>query len=65
MGEIRTWFDRDQYVAVLEKEVQVLKTRFNPNEEGTGHFNTTIFVLEGRIKEIKQELNWPFPDATT
>lgn len=65
MGEIRTWFDRDQYVAVLEKEIQILKTRYNPNDEGTGHFNTTISVLEKRVEEIKQELNWPFPDATT
>jgi len=65
MGEIRTWFDRDQYVAVLEKEIQVLKTRYNPNNEGTGHFNTTISVLEKRVEEIKQEMNWPFPDATT
>jgi hypothetical protein len=64
MGEIRTWTDRNEYIAVLEKEIQVLKTRYNPNEEGTGHFNTTISVLEKRVEEIKQELNWPFPDAT-
>ena len=64
MGEIRTWTDRKEYIAVLEKEIQVLKTRYNPNEEGTGHFNTTISVLEKRVEEIKQELNWPFPDAT-
>ena len=62
MGEIRTWFDREQYVSVLEKEVQVLKTRYNPSEEGTGHFNTAISVLENRIEEIKQELKWPYND---
>lgn len=64
MGEIRTWFDREQYVAVLKKEVQVLESRFNPNEEGTGHYNTAISVLQNRIEEIQNELNWPFPDAT-
>jgi hypothetical protein len=64
MGEIRTWFDREQYIAVLKKEVQVLESRFNPNEEGTGHYNTTIGVLQSRIEEIQNELNWPFPDAT-
>ena len=64
MGEIRTWFDREQYIAVLKKEVQVLESRFNPNEEGTGHYNTTIGVLQNRIEEIQNELNWPFPDAT-
>ena len=56
MGEIRTWFDRDEYIAVLKKEVQVLKTRFNPNEEGTGHYNTAIGVLENRIEEIGYQI---------
>jgi hypothetical protein len=46
----------------LRKEIQVLKTRYNPSSEGTGHFNTTIFVLEDRIKEIEQELKWPYND---
>ena len=62
MGEIRTWTDKDKYIAVLKKEVSVLKTRYDPTSEGTGHFNTTISVLEGRIKEIEQELNWPYND---
>jgi hypothetical protein len=61
MGEIRTWTDKTEYIAVLRKEIQVLKTRYNPDEEGTGHFNTTISVLEGRVKELEADLNWPFP----
>ena len=65
MGEIKTWTDKTEYIAVLRKEIQVLKTRYNPETEGTGHFNTTISVLEGRVKELENDLNWPFPDATT
>lgn len=65
MGEIRTWTDKNEYIDVLKKEIQVLKTRFNPNEEGTGHYNTTIGVLENRIEEIQNELKWPFPNVTT
>ena len=64
MGEIKTWTDRTEYLAVLRKEISVLKSRFDPNQEGTGHFNTAISVLENRISEIEQELTWPFPDAT-
>jgi hypothetical protein len=64
MGEIRTWVDRDEYIKVLQKEVSILKTRFNPNEEGTGHYNTAISVLQNRIEEIQNELNWPFPNET-
>ena len=61
MGEIKTWTDKAEYIAVLRKEIQLLKTRYNPDEEGTGHFNTAIFVLEGRVKELEADLNWPFP----
>lgn len=61
MGEIKTWTDKAEYIAVLRKEIQVLKTRYNPDEEGTGHFNTAISVLEGRVKELEADLNWPFP----
>lgn len=60
MGEIKTWTDKTEYLNVLRKEIQVLKSRYNPNQEGTGHFNTAISVLESRIKEIENELNWPF-----
>ena len=56
MGEIRTWTDKDKYIAVLKKEVSVLKTRYDPTSEGTGHFNTAISVLQFRIEELKKEL---------
>ena len=62
MGEIRTWTDRDVYLNVLKKEISVLQTKYQPHEEGTGHFNTAISVLESRIKEIESEMNWPFPN---
>ena len=64
MGEIRTWIDKDEYIKVLKKEVSVLQTRFKPHEEGTGHFNTAISVLNERIKELESENSWPFPNAT-
>jgi hypothetical protein len=62
MGEIRTWTDREVYLSVLRKEISVLQTKYKPHEEGTGHFNTAISVLESRIKEIESEINWPFPN---
>lgn len=62
MGEIRTWTDKTEYIAVLRKEIQVLKTRYNPTSEGTGHFNTAISVLEDRIKELESDLKWPYND---
>jgi len=60
MGEIRTWTDRTEYIAVLKTEISVLKTRYNPETEGTGHFNTAISVLENRVKELEQDLAWPY-----
>jgi len=63
MGEIKTWTDKSQYLAVLRKEISVLQTKYRPDEEGTGHFNTAISVLESRIKEIESEMNWPFPNV--
>jgi hypothetical protein len=62
VGEIRTWTDNSQYIQVLRKEISVLQTKYKPHEEGTGHFNTAISVLESRIKEIESEMNWPFPN---
>jgi hypothetical protein len=62
VGEIRTWTDREVYLNVLKKEISVLQTKYQPHEEGTGHFNTAISVLESRIKEIESEMNWPFPN---
>jgi hypothetical protein len=62
VGEIRTWTDNSQYIQVLRKEISVLQTKYKPHEEGTGHFNTAISVLESRIKEIESDTNWPFPN---
>lgn len=46
---------REEYIAVLRTEVEVLKRDYyNPSEEGTGHFNTAIGVLEQRIKAIQE-----------
>ena len=54
---------REEYIAVLETEVETLRRYyFKPETEGTGHFNTAISVLESRIKEIESEMNWPFPN---
>lgn len=62
MGEIRTWTDKSVYLDVLKKEISVLQTKYKSHEEGTGHFNTAISVLESRIKEIESEMKWPFPN---
>ena len=45
---------REEYIAVLETEVETLRRYyFKPETEGTGHFNTAISVLEKRIEEIR------------
>lgn len=45
---------KNQYLAVLRNEVNILKNQYyKPQEEGTGHFNTAISVLEHRIKELE------------
>jgi hypothetical protein len=44
---------REEYIAVLKTEVEVLRRYYKPETEGTGHFNTAIGVLEHRIKELK------------
>jgi hypothetical protein len=43
---------REEYVAVLMNEVETLRRYYKPSEEGTGHFNTAIGVLEQRINEL-------------
>jgi len=44
---------REEYVAVLMNEVETLRRYYyKPSEEGTGHFNTAINVLEKRIDEL-------------
>ena len=45
---------KQEYIAVLETEKEtLLRYYFKPNEEGTGHFNTAIGVLQNRIEELK------------
>lgn len=44
---------KEEYIAVLETEVETLRGYFKPETEGTGHFNTAISVLQNRIEELK------------
>ena len=44
---------KEQYIAVLETEVEVLGRYYKPETEGTGNFNTAIGVLQRRIEEIR------------
>ena len=43
----------DRLVFLME-EISILKSRLQP--EDTGHIHTTISVLQGRVEEIKEEL---------
>jgi len=46
---------REEYIAVLQTEVETLRRYYyKPETSGTGHFNTAISVLEDRIKELSQ-----------
>lgn len=46
---------REEYIAVLQTEVETLRRfYYRPLEEGTGHFNTAIGVLEQRIKDLQE-----------
>jgi hypothetical protein len=44
---------KEQYIAVLETEVEVLHRYYKPETEGTGHFNTAASVLKHRIEELR------------
>ena len=46
----------EQYLAVLETEIEALRNYYKPKEEGTGHFNTAATVLQHRIDEIKKKM---------
>jgi predicted nucleic acid-binding Zn-ribbon protein len=46
----------EQYLAVLETEIEALRNYYKPKEEGTGHFNTAASVLQHRIDEIKKKM---------
>jgi dihydroorotase-like cyclic amidohydrolase len=39
---------------ILQEEVKILESRLEPHD--TGHLRTTIGVLNGRIKEIGEQL---------
>jgi hypothetical protein len=48
---------KEEYIAVLETEAETLRRYYyNPDAEGTGHFNTAVSVLEMRIQELKDQL---------
>lgn len=50
--------DKMMYIDVLKNEIEILKKYYyNPSEEGTGHFNTAISVLEQRIKDVNATKN--------
>ena len=38
---------------MLKQERQVLLDRWDPDSEGTGHFNTAVSVLTARIQELE------------
>ena len=42
-------------VRILTEEIGVLRSRFKP-ESGMGNINTTIDVLESRVKELTQKI---------
>ena len=48
---------KEEYIAVLENEAETLRRYYyNPDAEGTGHFNTAVTVLDMRIKELKEQV---------
>ena len=47
---------KEEYIAVLQTEMEtLLRFYYNPNTEGTGHFNTAASVLQERIKELQEQ----------
>jgi hypothetical protein len=42
-----------EYIDMLKQERQVLLDRYDPDSEGTGHFNTAVSVLTARIQELE------------
>lgn len=48
---------KEEYIAVLQTEMEtLLRYYYNPNTEGTGHFNTAASVLKSRIEELQAQL---------
>ena len=64
MGEIKTFVDKETHIKVLQYEIANLGKKYQPTEEGTGHFNTAISVLKARIKEIENNSGWPYHGET-
>ena len=58
-----------EYIDMLKQERQVLLDRYDPYNEGTGHFNTAVSVLTARIEEletpskIKEDSVWVLVEA--
>ena len=51
-------------VRILTEEIGVLRSRFKP-ESGMGNINTTIDVLESRVKELTQNIRDVSKDGQT
>jgi hypothetical protein len=48
---------KEEYIAVLQTEMEtLLRFYYNPNTEGTGHFNTAASVLQSRIEELQAQV---------
>lgn len=45
---------RKQYIAVLEDAKKRITKNYQPQEEGTGHFNMAAFVVSELIFEMNQ-----------
>lgn len=45
---------RQQYVEVLEDAKKRILESYQPQEEGTGHFNTALFVVSELIFEMNK-----------
>lgn len=48
---------KEEYIAVLQTEMEILlRYYFNPNTEGTGHYNTAAGVLAERIRILQDDM---------
>ena len=47
-------YDKIDYMRFLENEIKIIKSRIQ--ERGTGHLHTCVSVLEGRVREIEEEV---------
>jgi hypothetical protein len=54
------------YINFLKHERDVLLSRYHPNTEGTGHYNTAVSILNSRIQELekpKEDKVWVLVEA--